>query len=1506
MSHRSILLRLTDCGAPVNEERVDNGVLILPSLPLPENPDSSLFKLVFQITAASPITRNGTLYVNVPKKGDEFIRDSYAKYPLQESFDKDIEVAVELYCPGAYTYYIGYYHDNQQVFTEKYYFNVPPNLLINGQFLPFNNINIESVVSKWIGPVENWPRFFELTAKKGYNMIHFTPLQKRGSSDLPFSIYDQLSFDDGIFKDNDQAKSTIKSIFKKNNMLSLTDVIFNHTAENSSWLPHHPEAGYNATTAPHLTSAIELEDSLLQFSQNLSNYNLPSTINNIDDLNQVMEKLKSEVIEKLNLWQFYVFNKQEIIDSLKKLVDENSKVSSISIPEDIKSNLTQLAQFVLQNANENDDTVFTTRYANKLNPSKLLGLIYGFYDSDQVDYPQIEVKANSIIDEINSKLYEEYNRDKFAIIEQLYNRIKFLRIDDNGPKLGAITKKHPIIENYFTKVEAKDGKVYSLANNGWIWGGNPLVDFASNKSKAYLRREVIVWSDCVKLRYGESKDDSPFAWDLMTRYVQLCASVFDGFRLDNAHSTPIHVGEALLDAARKVNPNLYVVAELFSGSEEIDKLFVERLGINSLIREAMQAWNVQELSRLVHKHGGRPIGSLTWLPLDNFAYPANQELGPTSCGIDTYTQTKIPKVLSQHAPHALFMDCTHDNETPAQKRTPEDTLPNAALVAFCSSAIGSVHGYDEIYPKLVDVVSETRLYNSMDNGIGFVKLKLNAIRKSLAEESEDILRDHEMYIHHEGQYITIQRLNARTGKGWFLIARTKFSNHEEHQILSPCILGGTKVKNEFAYTLKVVGEHKEDEKYLTGIPVKVEEIPFPKVEDNGKESIIKVDDSFVPGSIAVFSTQVPNVDIKLDEYIKEGVFEATEHLDLYDLNEILYRCESEERDASGGYEGVYNIPGYGNLIYAGLEGWNIALRDVIWQNNLGHPICDHLREGEWALDYVVDRLNKYVKNSSNLGKFQDWLKNRIDAIRKVPYFLRPHYFALVVGIAYEAARFRVLRNLDESLQVATNFVQRLALTSVQMIGRMHNTSLQPLEQVPCIAAGLPHFSADYMRCWGRDVFISFRGLMLVPGRFEDAKNHILGFAKTLKHGLIPNLLDAGRNPRYNARDAAWFFLQAIQDYTTFVPNGVSILDEKVKRRFPLDDTYVTYEDPLAFSYETSIRDIIYEILARHAKGIKYREANAGPQLDSQMKDEGFNVEVNIDWDTGLVHGGSQYNCGTWMDKMGESVKAGNKGFPGTPRDGAAIELQGLLKSTLRWVNQLNQDGLFPYTEVTKNDGTKISLKAWEKLLKDNFETCFYIPNDASEDSQFKVDSSLINRRGIYKDLYKSGKAYEDYQLRPNFSIAMTVAPELFTVERAYDAISIADKVIRGPVGMRTLDPSDWNYRPNYYNSEDSEDFATSKGRNYHQGPEWVWNSGYFFRAFVLFSLKSGQNYKTIAQQLSSRLQGNVKWIKESPWAGLTELTNKDGALCNDSSPTQAWSSSCLLDLYYDFEHYKKA
>lgn len=72
-----------------------------------------------------------------------------------------------------------------------------------------------------------------------------------------------------------------------------------------------------------------------------------------------------------------------------------------------------------------------------------------------------------------------------------------------------------------------------------------------------------------------------------------------------------------------------------------------------------------------------------------------------------------------------------------------------------------------------------------------------------------------------------------------------------------------------------------------------------------------------------------------------------------------------------------------------------------------------------------------------------------------------------------------------------------------------------------------------------------------------------------------------------------------------------------------------------------------------------------------MSSDGFNISLHLDEETGFIVGGSWLNCLTWMDKMGSSEYAGNKGIPATSRDGAPIELTALLKVCLDFVANLH-------------------------------------------------------------------------------------------------------------------------------------------------------------------------------------------------------------------------------------------
>jgi len=447
---------------------------------------------------------------------------------------------------------------------------------------------------------------------------------------------------------------------------------------------------------------------------------------------------------------------------------------------------------------------------------------------------------------------------------------------------------------------------------------------------------------------------------------------------------------------------------------------------------------------------------------------------------------------------------------------------------------------------------------------------------------------------------------------------------------------------------------------------------------------------------------------------------------------------------------------------------------------------------------------------------------------------------------------------------------------------------------------LAHFATGYMRSWGRDTFISLKGLFLVTGRFSDARLLILAYAACVRHGLVPNLLDSGSRPRYNARDAVWWFLQAVQDYCSMAPEGLEFLLQPVTRLF--------YGDKRSVS-TCSMGELLHEIMQRHASGIQFREWEAGTAIDDRMQDKGFDVDIQLNRSNGFLYGGSQLNCGTWMDKMGESTQAGNRGIPATPRDGAPIEITGLLKSTLRWLSYLHKSNArhFPFEGVALFD-SMLSYAEWDALVQASFDAHYYIPETPAEDTKYHVSTALVNRRGIYKDVVGSGAdhAWADYQLRPNQCIAMAVAPELFPPQHAFSALKVFEEVLlRGaPLGVRTLDPTDMNYNGDYTQG-DSNDHKTAGGFNYHNGPEWVWPLGYFLRAKLHFPSphpSSGPRGRggaaNPAQVVHKFLRHHRTYIATSHYRGLPELTNTNGAHCAGSCEVQAWSSACILDALY--------
>lgn len=196
---------------------------------------------------------------------------------LPTAFDKPIQIDLPISHAGAFCYWIEYDGEGgTRVKGREGYFNIDPILRTKARApiiaagpevaknggavqsdyvnIPMDGLSILTYINKWLGPMSGWREYFEEASNRGYNMIHYPPLQERGSSDSPYSIRNQLVYDPGMFdaadkgelkKDGGRAKveETLKIARDEYGLLSLTDVVLNHTADDTPWLADHPEAG---------------------------------------------------------------------------------------------------------------------------------------------------------------------------------------------------------------------------------------------------------------------------------------------------------------------------------------------------------------------------------------------------------------------------------------------------------------------------------------------------------------------------------------------------------------------------------------------------------------------------------------------------------------------------------------------------------------------------------------------------------------------------------------------------------------------------------------------------------------------------------------------------------------------------------------------------------------------------------------------------------------------------------------------------------------------------------------------------------------------------------------------------------------------------------------------------------------------------------------------------------------------------------------------------------------
>jgi predicted glycogen debranching enzyme len=168
-----------------------------------------------------------------------------------------------------------------------------------------------------------------------------------------------------------------------------------------------------------------------------------------------------------------------------------------------------------------------------------------------------------------------------------------------------------------------------------------------------------------------------------------------------------------------------------------------------------------------------------------------------------------------------------------------------------------------------------------------------------------------------------------------------------------------------------------------------------------------------------------------------------------------------------------------------------------------------------------------------------------------------------------------------------------------------------------IVAGYPWFTD-----WGRDTFISLRGLCLATGRLDVARDILLEWSHAVSEGMLPNRFPdrPEEAPEFNSVDASLWYVVAVHDYL-----------EASRGRPEAEQCRV------CGSHEGCLRAAVLAILEGYARGTRH----------------GIRMEAD-----GLLAAGEPGVQLTWMDaKLGDWVV--------TPRIGKPVEVQALWLNALR-------------------------------------------------------------------------------------------------------------------------------------------------------------------------------------------------------------------------------------------------
>jgi len=223
---------------------------------------------------------------------------------------------------------------------------------------------------------------------------------------------------------------------------------------------------------------------------------------------------------------------------------------------------------------------------------------------------------------------------------------------------------------------------------------------------------------------------------------------------------------------------------------------------------------------------------------------------------------------------------------------------------------------------------------------------------------------------------------------------------------------------------------------------------------------------------------------------------------------------------------------------------------------------------------------------------------------------------------------------------------------------------------------------------------------------------------------------------------------------------------------------------------------------------------------------------------------------TWMDaKVGAWVV--------TPRHGKPVEIQALWYNALRIMQEL---GLRFGDEAHATD--------WKELA-DRARSCF-------------TELFWNESAGCLFDVVNGDD--RDGSVRPNQVLAVSLHHGMLSAEKAKRVVAAVEQELLTPYGLRSLAPSDHQYRGRFEGDPFSRDSA------YHQGTVWPWLIGPFLTAYLRVNGRSGKARRQVEQWLNDLRT----FMLDEGVGQVPEVFDGDAPHRAGGCLAQAWSVAELL------------